>query len=673
MKKLKYILFSLLFLLCVSLTACVIGGDHDCVYTAWEVSEEASCTKTGEEERVCIICFDSETRTLPKTDHDVVAFGGTKATCTEDGRGEGSYCQECKKVLAGMEKIAAPGHTEVIDPAIEPGENVVGRTEGKHCGVCGEVLVKQMSIFAGDYSNPDEYHGDYAYSSLLGLEDGEDMADFYNEIHEVASDFHMSLNDAKFKESKENNAYYVAEINYADNGITSDQALAVWSAYIKDHPLYYWISTGTTYTDENLTLVVADEYIDGEVRESVNAGIYRKVEEYIDFLEGESSVYGITLGLHDAIIQGADYAYEADGVTPSNSNDAHSIIGVLLRGEGVCESYAKAFQLILNYCGIENIFVTGYAGEAHGWNLVQLDDGRWYWYDLTWDDQPTWMLGVRHNYFCVSSADYVNWSDGGTKGSTRFHQDHTPTPPNPLGTNYTYPLPEASPTPYDYDGLMLRDEIIKQNGLSYVLIGFNTVSLTKIEAEGDITIPESINYKGSELSVSCIGKYDEENRFLIGGSVIEYDSDTRNHIDVTSLYIPSSVRFIWDFAFDHCYSIRSYTVSEDNPAFCSVDGILFSKTMHTLIKFPLSKVGAYYTVPSEVVEIAFGAFGDGGNVFCPRYLVNLTVNGSVQHIGVLNGGRGYRNYPAAKPSDILKSEEYIDRLYSMLGSGLIIK
>ena len=57
--------------------------------------------------------------------------------------------------------------------------------------------------------------------------------------------------------------------------------------------------------------------------------------------------------------------------------------GVLMEGLGVCDSYSRAYELLMNAMGIDCM---RQSGGNHSWNVVRMDDGQWYWVDCTWDD-----------------------------------------------------------------------------------------------------------------------------------------------------------------------------------------------------------------------------------------------------------------------------------------------
>ena len=93
------------------------------------------------------------------------------ATCTEDGYTGDTVCAICGKEITKGETIQAKGHTEVIDPAVEPTCTEPGKTEGKHCSVCNEVLVAQEEIPATGHTEKTVV-GKPATCTETGLTDG---------------------------------------------------------------------------------------------------------------------------------------------------------------------------------------------------------------------------------------------------------------------------------------------------------------------------------------------------------------------------------------------------------------------------------------------------------------------------------------------------------------------
>ncbi len=83
---------------------------------------------------------------------------------------------------------------------------------------------------------------------------------------------------------------------------------------------------------------------------------------------------------------------------------------------------------------------------------------------------------------------------------------------------------------------------------------------------------------------------------------------------ITSVNIPTSLNNIGLYAFGGCESLESINVDEANPTYTSVDGVLFSKDMKTLVQYPDGKPDTEYTIPEGITTIANRSFASCQNL-----------------------------------------------------------
>ena len=110
---------------------------------------EATCTQEGKTEGShCSVCNEVlvPQETIEKKEHTEVVDEAVEATCKQEGKTKGSHCSVCDEVLQKQETVAKKEHTVVIDKAVEPTTEKEGKTEGSHCSVCNEVIVAQEVI-----------------------------------------------------------------------------------------------------------------------------------------------------------------------------------------------------------------------------------------------------------------------------------------------------------------------------------------------------------------------------------------------------------------------------------------------------------------------------------------------------------------------------------------------
>ena len=95
---------------------------------------------------------------------------------------------------------------------------------------------------------------------------------------------------------------------------------------------------------------------------------------------------------------------------------------------------------------------------------------------------------------------------------------------------------------------------------------------------------------------------------------------------LTNIILSGSQTTIAEGAFAECFSLTNCTVAIQNPAYSSVNGVVFNKNQATLIVYPAGLAGSY-VIPGSVTSIDEGAFA-----YC-THLWNVSFPDGITNIG----------------------------------------
>ena len=489
------------------------------------------------------------------------------------------FLSSCSSFL-GLPSLPDVEYAPSIDTTVESSSDVITSEteETSHSEETTVIYVEEPEITTDTEDTDDILEGEgsfikdkYAslngYNSLLCFDNGADMQILYQHLKVLADRIHASedvnayaleISDTESIPNILGKAPYPATVS-------NEELFLTFNLFRADNPQYYWIDNQMIYSSTNVYIMTVDDYADGSARMACTEMIEEEIEVHLDRVKDETNTYRKALGFHDYIIRGMDYTETDDGSIPSELK-YHNVWGAFVGKSGVCESYAKAFQLLLNASDIENYYIIGRSGTqiasgiGHVWNMLRLDDGSWYYCDLTWDDLGDEDDGVQHNNFCVGSETNISWGDDGyVYEPATFGEEHIENLPSGEGEDFLYALPTASETAYDDGSPDMLRQVIESKSCVFMISGYDDIVILQIKASGDVELP-ALGRNGHIYLPSSI----VDARLMYDGFGEIEDYTMLANPQITSLRICEYVRFVSDGVLEGPRA-PAITVDSNNP------------------------------------------------------------------------------------------------------------
>ncbi len=145
---------------------------------------------------------------------------------------------------------------------------------------------------------------------------------------------------------------------------------------------------------------------------------FKEAQRIYKKARGKKGKYKKAKALHDALVKTVTYG--------SGEYSGQTAYEALVNKQAVCAGYSRAYKLLCDIAGIDCFCVYGNAGGGlggggpHQWNVIKLDDGKWYEVDVTFDDGLTQGNNICREFFCLTTTKMSNLTT--KSGTTSYHQ-----------------------------------------------------------------------------------------------------------------------------------------------------------------------------------------------------------------------------------------------------------
>lgn len=410
-----------------------------------------------------------------------------------------------------------------------------------------------------------------------------------------------------------------------------------------------------------------------------------KVDELVtEWKAQDLSEYDTIKTIYDYIT--ANVTYDEEGLLDETDLTKFTAYGALYEHSAVCMGISILFYRLALEMDVDARFIQSIEEEYHAWDIVKFGDD-YYNVDATWDlDQ----YEHEDRWFLKNMADFQVNVDGsachtrmetyltdawmeaypmaeesyrvlvdpieGTWNEIEWEYDENTKTLTIGGAGEIPECTDSDPYPWQKYAEIVEHVVIEEGitEFSYSMLedygSMETLSLpatvTKIEfgkqsyfqfmlrsvtvAEGN---PNYVSVNGVlyDKDMTVLYVYPDKSTmttFTVPDTVKEMTftmlTESKN---LKTIQIPASVETIWNIncILSGC-GMEEIDVAKDNPNYCSVDGVLYSKDMCTLCLYPIGKTDVEYTIPDTVKLI------NNGSLTVQHQLKTLRIGKNVESV-----------------------------------------